>query len=402
MSMDDIEKLRHRVEKNPTSRLFLPLAEEYRKEGFIDEAVDVLLSGLERHPAYASARVALGKIYLDKGMVNEARNEFEQVVAAIPDNLFAQRKLADIYKEQGKKEEAIQQYMKVLELNPLDDEARISLRDLEGEPIEEPRMPGLPETTEEKGIELEEAPGAPFTFETVEEEPRAETTEETSGAGDAFDKEFEAFRSTFGETVGAEGVGHPDDIFALSEEEPMDTLGEMADEAVEEAVEGETAAAPEEKPTQFDAMFGDMFDTSGKTTVSESESALEDVEMLQGGFEAAEAETYFSEAVAAGEAAPASDVVAPDLSLGAMPEAGPLGGSVDTSAADALVAGGSYYRAVDAYRGLLKHDPDNKQILQRLSELKALLKMIGKEGDVVIERLEAFLDGIKRRAVQRL
>ena len=104
MADDELEKLRQKVEKDPASRLFLPLAEEYRKAGKLDEAVTVLLSGLERHPGYTSARVAMGRIYLEKEMLAEAQAEFEKVVSVVPDNLFAHKKLAEIYKERDETE----------------------------------------------------------------------------------------------------------------------------------------------------------------------------------------------------------------------------------------------------------------------------------------------------------
>lgn len=66
MAKDEIEKLKEKVEKDPLSKLFVPLAEEYRKIGMLDEAVSVLLKGLENQPNYMTARVALGKIYLEK------------------------------------------------------------------------------------------------------------------------------------------------------------------------------------------------------------------------------------------------------------------------------------------------------------------------------------------------
>ena len=75
MSLKDIEKLKERVDKDPNSKLFVPLAEEYKKEGMIEEAISVLLNGIERQPGYMSARVSLGKIYLEKGMMKEARSD---------------------------------------------------------------------------------------------------------------------------------------------------------------------------------------------------------------------------------------------------------------------------------------------------------------------------------------
>src|SRR3990170_5255925 len=124
MSMEEIEKLRIRVEKDPNSRLFLPLAEEYRKSGMLDEAIAVILSGLERQPGYTSARVALGRIYLEKNMIEEAKSEFEQVVSVIPDNLFSHKKLAEIYRGRGETENAAAEYRKVIQLNPLDEDAK--------------------------------------------------------------------------------------------------------------------------------------------------------------------------------------------------------------------------------------------------------------------------------------
>lgn len=59
MALEEIERLKEKLDKDPNSKLFIPLAEEYKKAGMFDEAVDVLLKGLERQPGYMSARVAL-------------------------------------------------------------------------------------------------------------------------------------------------------------------------------------------------------------------------------------------------------------------------------------------------------------------------------------------------------
>ena len=131
MALEDIEKLKARLEKDAESKLYIPLAEEYRKEGMYDEAINVLLDGLDRQPGYTNARVSLGKIYLEKGQIEDAIEEFEKVINAIPDNLFAQKKLAEINKTIGNTEKAIFHFRKVLELNPLDDEARETLDTLE-------------------------------------------------------------------------------------------------------------------------------------------------------------------------------------------------------------------------------------------------------------------------------
>jgi tetratricopeptide (TPR) repeat protein len=159
MALEEIERLKERVDKDPNSKLFVPLAEEYKKIGMLDEAIETLSEGLKRYPSYMSAHVSLGKIYLDKGMLDEASAEFEKVVNTIPDNLYAHRKLAEIYRELSLKEKAIEEFKKVIKLNPLDWDAEKSLATLVGE------VPVQPDVTETvKGIlETEKPPEMPAT-----------------------------------------------------------------------------------------------------------------------------------------------------------------------------------------------------------------------------------------------
>ena len=56
-----IEDLRRRVQKDPASIAFAQLAEEYRRAGQYQEAVEVCRAGLAIHPGYLSARVTLGR-----------------------------------------------------------------------------------------------------------------------------------------------------------------------------------------------------------------------------------------------------------------------------------------------------------------------------------------------------
>src|SRR3990172_10307820 len=87
----EIIKLTEKMARDPASRFFVPLAEEYMKCGMVDEALMVLTDGLKVHPHYIGAHVSLGKVYLEKGMKGEARGEFEQVVRANPENILAHR-----------------------------------------------------------------------------------------------------------------------------------------------------------------------------------------------------------------------------------------------------------------------------------------------------------------------
>jgi tetratricopeptide (TPR) repeat protein len=95
-----IEELRRRVQKDPASIAFAQLAEEHRRAGQYDEAIEVARAGLKQHPAYLSARVTLGRALIELGRLDEAATEFEYVVKAAPDNLTAVRQLAEIHQRQ--------------------------------------------------------------------------------------------------------------------------------------------------------------------------------------------------------------------------------------------------------------------------------------------------------------
>ena len=62
-----IEDLRRRVQKDPASIAFAQLAEEYRRAGQHQEAIDVCSGGLAIHPGYLSARVTLGRALIELG-----------------------------------------------------------------------------------------------------------------------------------------------------------------------------------------------------------------------------------------------------------------------------------------------------------------------------------------------
>ena len=96
-----IEELRRRVQLDPASIAFAALAEEYRRAGQFADAIATCEAGLQRHPAYISARVTLGRSLLELGRFDEARHELEHVLRAAPENLAAIRALAEIHARVG-------------------------------------------------------------------------------------------------------------------------------------------------------------------------------------------------------------------------------------------------------------------------------------------------------------
>jgi tetratricopeptide (TPR) repeat protein len=96
-----IEELRRRVQVDPASIAFAALAEEYRKQGRFEEAIATCTAGLQRHPAYLSAHVTLGRALLEVGRYDEAQEELEHVLRVAPENLAAIRGLAEIHQRKG-------------------------------------------------------------------------------------------------------------------------------------------------------------------------------------------------------------------------------------------------------------------------------------------------------------
>lgn len=127
----ELIKLSEKLAKDPKSRLFVPLAEEYLKAGLPDEAVMVLTDGLKVHPNFHAARATLGKVYLERGQIAEAKAEFEQVIKADPENLLAHRKLAKLYKESGETDKARVSCQAVLSSNPKDPEMKLIIVELD-------------------------------------------------------------------------------------------------------------------------------------------------------------------------------------------------------------------------------------------------------------------------------
>jgi tetratricopeptide (TPR) repeat protein len=127
----EIVKLTERISKDPKSKLFVPLAEEYKKAGDIEMAIHVLSEGLKNNPTYVTARSLLGRFLLETGDLEAARKELEEVVKAIPDNLLAQRKLGDLYILQERRDDALQHYKIALSLNPGDAEFASLISDVE-------------------------------------------------------------------------------------------------------------------------------------------------------------------------------------------------------------------------------------------------------------------------------
>jgi tetratricopeptide (TPR) repeat protein len=145
-----------KYQEDPTSRVFAPLAEAYRKAGLIDEAIEIAREGLQVHPRFVGGQVALARALFDKGMYSEVIRELTQVVQDVPDNLVAQRLVAESNLMLGEIAGALSSYKMLLYFSPQDAEIVKLVQELEAQAYEQgalvlrrdPKQPPVPEFSE--------------------------------------------------------------------------------------------------------------------------------------------------------------------------------------------------------------------------------------------------------------
>ncbi|RME65517.1 MAG: tetratricopeptide repeat protein, partial [Nitrospirae bacterium] len=300
---------------------------------------------------YTSARVALGKIYYEKGDTEKAKEVFEEVIKAVPDNLFAQRKLAEIYFNEGDLDRALIHYEKVLELNPMDEEVQSIVSALkEDKPAID--IPEEPETVPEP----EEPPVEEMVFED------SDYSEETP--------EVEPFEP------GAETETTAEMDFTVTEEE-------VTDESIPEEIPTfslNTRLDDEESEEKSDA-----FKQYSEFSSFVGEQVFEGPEELEVSPEPEE--DLFEEELSPEETPQVETPSEPETSIEAL-----------LTDADRAVKEERFINAMELYKKALQIEPDNRTARQRLEELHLLLKVSGKGQEALIEELERFKNALRSGA----
>lgn len=153
----EIDRLATQLAKDPQSKAFLPLAEEYCKAGMWEEAVSVVEDGLKYYPGFITAMVVLGRAYEQLNQPTKAKAVLEGAIKLSPENLRAHRILMKIYAAQGLAQEALQSCRVLLSMNPKDEEALSVHASLKVQEVEPPSL-SAPE---------EEAPTPPQHLQTA-------------------------------------------------------------------------------------------------------------------------------------------------------------------------------------------------------------------------------------------
>lgn len=164
-----IDDLRKRLEKDPGSRLFAQLAEELRKAGELEEAIAVSREGLQKHPAYPSARMTLGRALFDKGALAEARGELEGVLKGAADNILASRLLAECLEGLRDAAGALERYRLTLAMAPGDRQIASKVSALEAKVESASRTAAAPEAGPAPPPSLPAAPYAPIPLVAADE-----------------------------------------------------------------------------------------------------------------------------------------------------------------------------------------------------------------------------------------
>jgi len=128
-----IQRYEERLAKDPTSLVFAPLAEAYRKAGRTREAIALCEAGIRCFPDYAMARVILARAYLAEGNEEGALAELTAVVSRAPGDVQSHRMLADLALKRGDLERAVTHLERVVALDPADRDSRAVLDLLRGQ-----------------------------------------------------------------------------------------------------------------------------------------------------------------------------------------------------------------------------------------------------------------------------
>lgn len=119
-----IERCQLEYERNPSSRVFAPLAEAYRRLDLIDEAFEIASRGVRLHPDFAAGRIAYARVLIAKKAYSDAVDQLQRSAELSPDNILAFLLLGDTLLDLRRPKDALNAFKMVLFLNPLHERAR--------------------------------------------------------------------------------------------------------------------------------------------------------------------------------------------------------------------------------------------------------------------------------------
>ena len=130
---ENLKSLQVLLQQNPDSLTFARVADALRRNGRLEEAIQVCEEGVRRHPNYVTGHMVLGKCYLEKKLYDQAEKEFKRVLLYDPKYIAAHRHYGDLMKEIGWDNTYEMSYRKIFKIDPLDDNVRTIVETLDRE-----------------------------------------------------------------------------------------------------------------------------------------------------------------------------------------------------------------------------------------------------------------------------
>ncbi|HET7551480.1 MAG TPA: tetratricopeptide repeat protein [Gemmatimonadaceae bacterium] len=337
-----IDDLLKQFADNPR-RVFARLANEYRKRGELDSAIEICRSHVPLQPGYISGHIVLGQALYDSGSLDEARNSFETALALDPENLIALRHMGDIARANGDVERARGWYRQLLEIDPQNEEVAAQMESL-GAPAE-PQDSESGSRSEQMGGWGEVSPEAIDL--SVEDDVAAESAP-------AAELEVESSASA-GDAELADDALALDEIFELPTNVEEEVTGEASPVATVEGLEATSFQSEESAAEHVEA--------SSLQLVELDEPSPSADDLPERGEVEAEA-TPGQSSVAPLFPAETYDFTNQDASDDAAASA-----FATETMAELYLQQGFPDRALAIYRELAARDPDNGSLLERIAEL---------------------------------
>ncbi len=142
---EEIRALSAALARDPSSLVYVQLAEALRRRGNLAEAVQVALHGLGRHPDHADGYDCLARIHSDRDDLDDARAAWERALAIHPEHLGALKGIGFLYFRQGERRRAAEALEHALAVDPADDATRRALAMVRGAGPEAPAPAPEPE-----------------------------------------------------------------------------------------------------------------------------------------------------------------------------------------------------------------------------------------------------------------
>ncbi|HEX7024699.1 MAG TPA: tetratricopeptide repeat protein, partial [Gemmatimonadales bacterium] len=124
---DDVQALTAQLARDPSSLVFLPLAEALRRRGQLEAGLAVAQHGATRYPEMAGAYDILARIQSDRGEGDLAFDAWTTVLRLDPDHVGALKGLAFLSFRAGDHARSLRYLQRASELAPDDEALRTGL-----------------------------------------------------------------------------------------------------------------------------------------------------------------------------------------------------------------------------------------------------------------------------------